>query len=199
MQNEASVCRNARSCSKLIRVAVTTITCCRRNQRIQPYGVVCSDAAGCACCCKRYQPLAMRQAEDRRRGLAGECQGEWLRSQPCGRESAHVSGSREITVQQTVQIRDRSNRSTTCLCKSCLNKRLKVDPKGVEPSTSALRTQESSNASDAGKQLAPTHSIVCTRVCTSKADLEQVAADLRRRLSAGVAAAGRRWECSVGG
>ena len=59
-----------------------------------------------------------------------------------------------------------------------------VEPKGVEPSTSALRMQESSNASDAGKQLAPTHSIVCTRVCTSKADLEQIAADLRGRLTA---------------
>jgi len=45
-----------------------------------------------------------------------------------------------------------------------------VERKGIEPSTSALRTQEPSNASDATKELASTHSAACTAACTSEAE-----------------------------
>ncbi len=43
-----------------------------------------------------------------------------------------------------------------------------MERKGVEPSTSALRTQEQSVPSDGGKGLAPTTSAACTTACTSE-------------------------------
>ena len=65
-----------------------------------------------------------------------------------------------------------------------------MEPKGFEPSTSALRTQELSNVSEAIEQLATTVAAVCTRVCTSNPKavhtdlLESLAAALRNSLPA---------------
>jgi hypothetical protein len=42
-----------------------------------------------------------------------------------------------------------------------------VERKGVEPSTSALRTHEPQNASEADKGLASSDSSACTNACTS--------------------------------
>ena len=55
---------------------------------------------------------------------------------------------------------------------------------GFEPATSASRTQQQPDASDSAKGLAASLFARCTTGCTSEADLLQIAADLRDRLSA---------------
>ena len=56
-----------------------------------------------------------------------------------------------------------------------------VDLRGFDPLTSALRTQRSSNLSDAGKGLRDEPPTACTNACTSKTQklLEVLAATLR--------------------
>ena len=56
-----------------------------------------------------------------------------------------------------------------------------VDLRGFEPLTSALRTQRSSNLSDAGKGLRDEPPTACTNACTSETQklLEVLAATLR--------------------
>ena len=56
-----------------------------------------------------------------------------------------------------------------------------MDLRGVEPLTSALRTQRSSNLSDAGKGLTNEPPTACTNACTSETQklLEVLAATLR--------------------
>ena len=56
-----------------------------------------------------------------------------------------------------------------------------VDLRGFEPLTSALRTQRSSNLSDAGKGLTDEPPTACTNACTSETQklLEVLAATLR--------------------
>jgi len=55
---------------------------------------------------------------------------------------------------------------------------------GVEPATSTMSTCEHRDASGNGQDVTATPAPVCTRVCTSDADLEQMADDLRSRLTA---------------
>jgi len=56
-----------------------------------------------------------------------------------------------------------------------------VDLRGFEPLTSALRTQRSSNLSDAGKGLTDEPPTACTNACTSETQklLEVLAATLK--------------------
>ena len=56
-----------------------------------------------------------------------------------------------------------------------------MDLRGFDPLTSALRTQRSSNLSDAGKGLTDEPPAACTNACTSKTQklLEVLAATLR--------------------
>ena len=56
-----------------------------------------------------------------------------------------------------------------------------MDLRGFEPLTSALRTQRSSNLSDAGKGLTNEPPTACTNACTSETQklLEVLAATLR--------------------
>ena len=56
-----------------------------------------------------------------------------------------------------------------------------MDLRGFEPLTSALRTQRSSNLSDAGKGLTDEPPAACTNACTSETQklLEVLAATLR--------------------
>ena len=56
-----------------------------------------------------------------------------------------------------------------------------MDLRGVEPLTSALRTQRSSNLSDAGKGLRDEPPTACTNACTSETQklLEVLAATLK--------------------
>ena len=56
-----------------------------------------------------------------------------------------------------------------------------MDLRGFEPLTSALRTQRSSNLSDAGKGLRDEPPTACTNACTSETQklLEVLAATLR--------------------
>ena len=56
-----------------------------------------------------------------------------------------------------------------------------MDLRGFEPLTSALRTQRSSNLSDAGKGLRDESPAACTNACTSETQklLEVLAATLR--------------------
>ena len=56
-----------------------------------------------------------------------------------------------------------------------------MDLRGFEPLTSALRTQRSSNLSDAGKGLTNEPPTACTNACTSETQklLELLAATLR--------------------
>ena len=56
-----------------------------------------------------------------------------------------------------------------------------MDLRGFEPLTSALRTQRSSNLSDAGKGLTDEPPTACTNACTSETQklLEILAATLR--------------------
>ena len=51
-----------------------------------------------------------------------------------------------------------------------------MERKGVEPSTSALRTQETQNLSDVDERLAATGSVACTNACTSES--ESASADM---------------------
>jgi len=55
---------------------------------------------------------------------------------------------------------------------------------GFEPATSTSRTYKRSVVSDNTKEVRATPLTVCTRVCTSDADLQQIATDLRRQFSA---------------
>ena len=45
-----------------------------------------------------------------------------------------------------------------------------MEPKGIEPSTSALRTRKSSILTDAGKELTATPSAACTLACTANTE-----------------------------
>ena len=54
----------------------------------------------------------------------------------------------------------------------------------VELATSTMSTSESSIVSNDTKQLTKGVATVCTRVCTSDANLQQTAAELRRQFSA---------------
>ncbi len=54
---------------------------------------------------------------------------------------------------------------------------------GFEPATSTMSTSESPIVSDDTKGLTNGDGTACTTACTSEADLEQIAADLRDRLT----------------
>ena len=62
-----------------------------------------------------------------------------------------------------------------------------MERKGVEPSTSALRTQEQSVASDGDKGVTSSLSAACTNACTSEAEnanAETIAPDLQAIIEA---------------
>jgi hypothetical protein len=52
----------------------------------------------------------------------------------------------------------------------------RVDRKGVEPSTSALRTHENTDASITGKELATSDSPACSNACSNLDDLARIVA-----------------------
>jgi hypothetical protein len=57
-----------------------------------------------------------------------------------------------------------------------VNGLLEVERKGVEPSTSALRTHEACVTSESNKGLATSENPACTRACTNLDDLAKIVA-----------------------
>ena len=53
-------------------------------------------------------------------------------------------------------------------------KALRVERKGVEPSTSALRTHENANVSENPAGVTTSSNLVCTNVCTNVSEIDSV-------------------------